>query len=309
MPLLSRKRVILAKTEVSYGVDPTPSGAANAILVSDLSITPIQAQSVSRNLVRPYLGSSQELVASKNVQVTCTVEVAGSGAAGTAPQYGPLLKACGMSETISASTSVTYAPVSSSFSSITIVYNVDGVLHKVTGARGTVSFDFNVNNYPVMNFTFTGIYNAVTDTALPTPTYTSVVPLPVSTTNTSNFSILGYSGCLQQVTFDVANSIVDQELVGCKSILLTDRAPTGTVIVEAPTIATKDFFAAALGSSTGLLTLQHGSVAGNIVTLNVPQCDVQPPTYQDVNGIHFLNIPFAAIPTTAGNDEFSLVVT
>ena len=37
MPRFIRNTVILAKTEVTYGLDPTPSGAANALLVSNLS--------------------------------------------------------------------------------------------------------------------------------------------------------------------------------------------------------------------------------------------------------------------------------
>jgi hypothetical protein len=308
MPLLTRKRVIAIKTESTYNTDPPPAGA-NAILVSDLEITPINAQTISRNLVRPYLGASAEIVATKNVQIRCTVEVAGSGAAGTAPQYGPLLKACGMSETVTPATSVVYAPVSSAFSSVTVYFNVDGVLHKATGCRGTVSFNFEVNQFPTMQFEFTGQYAAVSDTAALTPTYTSVVPLPVSTTNTSGFSFYGYSGCLQSVSLDVANQIVDQELVGCKTILLTDRKPAGQVVLEAPTIAQKDFFAASLGTSTGALALTHGTTAGNIVALSVPYADVQSPTYQDVNGVHFLQLPYTAIPSGAGNDEFSLTVT
>ena len=46
----------------------------------------------------------------QRVEVTFEVEMAGSGTAGTAPAFGPLLKACGNSETIVTDTSVTYAP-------------------------------------------------------------------------------------------------------------------------------------------------------------------------------------------------------
>ena len=63
------------------------------------------------------------------------MELAGSGTAGTAPRYGALLQACGLSETIVASTSVTYAPVSSAFSSATIYFNNDGIRHILTGCR------------------------------------------------------------------------------------------------------------------------------------------------------------------------------
>ena len=170
MPLLTRKRLILLESEGTYGTDPTPTGV-DAVLVRDLNITPLQSDTVSRDLVRPYLGASEQLLANTRVEVTFSVELAGSGAAGTAPRYGKALLACGMAETVVASTSVTYAPVSASFGSCTIYYNIDGVRHKVTGARGTFTINGAVGEIPTIDFTFTGIYNAPTDTALPSATY------------------------------------------------------------------------------------------------------------------------------------------
>jgi hypothetical protein len=311
MPLLSRKRLILAKSEATYGTDPTPTGAANAILVRNLEITPLQAETVSRDLIRPYLGVSDQLLAQTRVEVTFEVELAGSGAAGTAPAYGPVLKACGLSETVVATTSVTYAPVSASFSSCTIYFHNDGIRHKVTGCRGTWSVSAEVGAIPFITFTMTGIYNAPTDEALPSPTYANqAAPLIFKNGNTSNFSIFSYSGCLQSLNLDLANEIVYRELVGCtKEVLITNRAPSGTVVIEAPSIATKDFFTIANGSSTGSITFQHGATAGNIVTFTTAQSDIGSPTYSDQDGIQMLNLPYLAIPTSAGNDELSLAFT
>ena len=149
----------MIETESSYGTDPTPDGA-DAVLVRDLSITPQSSDVVSRDLIRPYLGASQQLLANTRVECTFSVELAGSGTAGTAPAYGKALKACGLAETVVANTSVTYDPVSASFSSVTIHYNIDGVRHKMTGCRGNVALTANVGEIPTLDFTFTGIYNA-----------------------------------------------------------------------------------------------------------------------------------------------------
>ena len=138
MPLYTRKRLILAEIESTYGTDPSPTGA-EAILVRNLEITPLQSETVSRNLVRPYLGQSEQLLAQTRVEITFEVELAGSGTAGTAPAYGPVLRSCGLSETIVATTSVTYAPESSGFESTTIYFFNDGIRHKLTGCRGTLS--------------------------------------------------------------------------------------------------------------------------------------------------------------------------
>jgi hypothetical protein len=311
MPLLTRKRLILLESEGTYGTDPTPTGV-DAVLVRDLNITPLQSDTVSRDLVRPYLGASEQLLANTRVEVTFSVELAGSGAAGTAPRYGKALLACGMAETVVASTSVTYALVSASFGSCTIYYNIDGVRHKVTGARGTFTINGAVGEIPTIDFTFTGIYNAPTDTALPSATYADqATPVVFKEGNTSGFQLLSYSGCLQAFSFDIGNSLIYRELVGCtKEVLLTDRAATGSVTIEAPTIAQKDYFTAALSDGTlGNLLFQHGQTAGNIVDFASTRVDIGDVTYSDQDGVHMLTIPYTCVPSTAGNDEFSLVYT
>jgi hypothetical protein len=310
MALLSRKRLILVKTESTYGTDSTPAGT-DALLVRNLDITPLSGDVVSRDLIRPYMGNFDQLISMTSVAINFEVELAGSGTAGTAPKYDAILKACGLAATIVASTSVTYAPVSASFSSATIYFNVDGVLHKLTGCRGSMNMSCAVGAIPTLAFNLTGVYNAPTDTAQPAVTYSAqATPLIFREGNTSAFSFFSYSGILQSVDFNLANDLVYRELVGgTKETLITDRKPAGTVMIEAPTIATKDFFTTALASSTGNLTFLHGTTAGNRVTFLASQVDVLNPTYQDQDSIMMLSVPYVAIPTTAGNNEFSLAFT
>jgi hypothetical protein len=311
MPLLTRKRLILAKAESTYGTDSTPAGT-DAVLVRDLSITPQQNETVDRQLIRPYLGASQQLLANTRVEVTFQVEMAGSGTAGTAPRFGSILKACGFSETVVASTSVTYAPVSSSFSSVTLYYNVDGVLHKVTGCRGTFTINGTVGEIPYIEFTMTGIYNAPTDTAAPSTTYSNQAsPLVFKQGNTSSFQLLSYAGCLQSVEISIGNEVAYRELVNCtKEVLITNRAVTGTLMIEAVTIATKDYFAAALTDSTlGNLQFTHGTTAGNRVVVSSSTIDIGAVSYDDSDGIQMLSIPVVAVPGSSGNDEISIAFT
>ena len=310
MALLTRKRVILIETESSYGTDPTPS-ATDVVLVTDLSITPQSSDVVNRDVVRPYLGSSEQILANTRVECTFSVELAGSGTAGTAPRYGNALKATGLSETVASGTSVTYAPVSSSFSSVTIHYNIDGVRHKVTGCRGTFTITAEVGSIPTIDFTFTGIYNAPTDTALPTVTYgNQATPLIFKNGNTSGFQLLSYAGALQSLTMDLGVSTVYRELVGgTKEVIITDRASNGSVTIEAPTIAQKDYFTAALtDSSLGNLQFLHGTTAGNKVQLTSTKVDIGDVNYGEMDGVAMLEIPYTLVPSSA-NNEFSLIYT
>jgi hypothetical protein len=307
---LTRKRLIQVKKEATYGTDSTPAGT-DALLVRNLEITPIEADVVSRDLIRPYIGNSPQLLANTRVSITFQVEMAGSGTAGTAPRYGAILQACGLSETIVASTSVTYAPVSAAFSSATIYFNNDGIRHILTGCRGTFTLNAEVGAIPTLDFTMIGIYNPPTDTALPSVTYSAQAsPLIFRQGNTSAFSFFSHAGCLQSVSLDIANETVYRELVGCiKEVQITNRAPNGTVMIEAVALATKDYFSLAQTETTGNLTFLHGTTAGNRVTLTAGQCDISNPTYGDQDGVQMLNIPYVAVPTTAGNDELSLAFT
>jgi len=314
MALLLRKRLILMKLEVTYGTDPTPTGAANAVLVRDLNIVPLQSDVVSRDLVRPYLGASEQLLANTRVQCTFSVELAGSGTAGMAPAYGPALKACGLTETVVASPgSVTYAPTSSSApSSITIYYNIDGVLHKVTGARGTFVINTTVGQIPTIDFTFTGIYNGPTDTPAASPSYTKqVTPRIFKNGNTTGFELFSYSGALQSLSFDIGNSLVYRELVGgTKETLLTDRRSNGSLTMEAVALASHNYFVDALAEGApGNLLWQHGQTAGNIIDFTSTRIDIGDVSYADQDGIAMLTIPYTAVPSTAGNDEFQLIYT
>lgn len=310
MSLLSRKRLLRAKIESTYSTDPTPAGS-DAVLVRSIDITPLDSDVVERELIRPYLGNFEQLLGNQHVEITFEVELAGSGSAGTAPAWGPIMRACGLGETIVASTSVTYAPVSTGFESCTIYFDNDGILHKITGCRGSFSINAEVNAIPVISFTMMGIYNAPTDTALPTATYSNqAAPLLFRTGNTSSFSIFGYSGILQSFNLDIANENIYRELIGgSKEVLITDRKPAGEVVVEAVSLSTHDFFTDATGTSTGGLSFTHGSTAGNIVAFSSPQTDLGAPTYTDQDGIQMISLPYTSTPTTAGNDELSLTLT
>lgn len=381
MPLLSNRRLLLAVSEATYGQDPVP-GASAAILVRDLSITPIQSDSVNRDVVRPYLGSTEQLLANTHVQCTFTVDLTGSGTPSTAPRFSSLLKACGFTETYTSSAitgtataggvntitlaasasstdnaytnliiritagtgsgnigiitsyvgatkvatvrylsgsvtanntsayaigqQYTYTPVSSGFGSATIYYNVDGVLHRLTGCRGTFTLSATVAQIPSISFTLTGIYNPPTDTALTSVTYADqATPLVFTQGNSGAFSLLDYAACVQDLSIDLGNNVVYRELIGCnKEVRIVDRAVSGTATIEAPTIATKDYFTAALSDGTlSKLQFIHGNGVGNLVGFAASGIDIGSTSYAETDSILMLNLPFTCVPTAAASAE------
>ena len=80
MSRYTRNTTILAKAESSYGVDIIPTGAANAILVSEADFN-ANYNNVSRNLIRSFMGASEELDGTKHNAMNFSVELQGGGTA------------------------------------------------------------------------------------------------------------------------------------------------------------------------------------------------------------------------------------
>tara|TARA_R100000655_G_scaffold44_2_gene231 strand:- start:6399 stop:7562 length:1164 start_codon:yes stop_codon:yes gene_type:complete len=381
MALLSRKRLLMAKIEGTYGTDPTVAGT-DAVLVSSLEISPVESETVGRDIIREYLGTSEQLLSNTRVNITFEAELAGSGTAGSVSKLDALFRSCGFaaattgsaitgtaqsggagtitlasgassaddyyngmaiaitsgtgnghkglitdyvgsskvatvipsstatfvpgtSSGYSISANVNYKPLSTSFESCTLYFNNSGILHKATGCRGTFSFTIETSGIPKFQFNMTGIYNSPTDTSAPSTTYSAQsVPVLAKAGNTVATSILGYqSAAVQSLSFDIANEVTYRDLIGTdKSVLITNREPTGEASIELPTIAAKDYYTLATSDTTSLVAFQHGVTAGNIFSFVAPTVDLGNPTLSDSDGIQMISLPLNFLPNS-GNDE------
>lgn len=128
------------------------------------------------------MGNAGQVATTQYAQIEGEVELAGSGTAGKAPAWGPLLRACGFAETVTTGTDVRYLPVSENFERIALHYYLDGVFHKILDARGTVSFDLTAKGIPFMRFRFMGVYLPITDGTNPTDVDYSAFQIPKGST-------------------------------------------------------------------------------------------------------------------------------
>lgn len=304
-----KKILLLAKIEDAVGVDATPTGPANAILVRGFTPEPITADSVQRNLIRPYKGNSGSLTAGEHRKFDFEVELAGSGSAGVAPAWAPLLMACGFSETISQDTSVEYNLVSGGEPTLTLYGYLDGTLFKITGAKGSVSFELNAKQIPVMKYSFIGAYVPPSEGPLPATVDYSAFKQPrtVGKTNTPTFTMHGLSACTSAFSINLANAIAWRELINCAGAVSPDRQPTGNVTMEFPSVTTKDWTEIVRLGTTGAAQLVHGVEAGNIVELQAPKIQCKPFSLQDDQGTAMMNLPFDLLPDS-GDDELVVIV-
>lgn len=308
MVAYTRQQVILAKSEVTYGTDPVPSGAANTIRCSNIGVTPIAGSTVDRRIIYPTFGAVPKALVNKHVTLTFDVELQGSGVAGTPPAFGPLLTACGLGETIVAMTSVAYKPISSGFGSATLYLNADGTQHTLLGGRGNVALDFMPNDLPVLKFAMTGLWTAPSAVALPAPVFTAFIDAIDMNKANTQFSLHGYTAVLEKLALDLGWTVTHRDRPNAAIVQLTDRNSAGSVEFEAPAIGTKDYFADAYNQTLVDLNVVHGTVAGKIVTIDAPKAQILQPAYGDVSGIRTLTANLM-LTRNAGDDELVLTFT
>lgn len=306
--MLTRKAAILAKVESTYGTDPTPDGSSDAILTGPVTIKPIY-EKVERQYVSSTLSPLGSVNFGELVEVSFQVELKGSGSAGTAPPIGPLLRACGLDETIVASTSVTYLPISESMESVTIYAWADSIRHKVLGCRGDVTIMGEAGKYVIATFTMRGIYAAPTDTSLPTCTYSSVVPPRLLS---AGLSIGGYSPVATKFELGLNNEISRRDSMnaatGVIGVDITARKPGGSIDPEVVTLATHDFWDDWHNQTAQAFSVTVGSSAGNICTITAPKMTIDDLAYGDRNGILTYELPVLCT-MDSGDDEIQLAFT
>ncbi|OJY36362.1 MAG: hypothetical protein BGP11_08440 [Rhodobacterales bacterium 65-51] len=306
MARLFRKIAILNKIETTYGVSAAPA-AANAIIAKNVSFTPLEADEVPRDLVLPYLGNQGVILTGQHAKIEFDVEMAGAGAAGSAPKYSSLLRACGFAETLSAGVSATYSIIETGVESSTLYFEIDGVRHILLGARGNLSMNVAPKQIPSFRFSMTGLLGTISDQALTAVSMTGwQTPVEVSSANTT-LSLHGWSSIAEQLSVDLGNTVTPRFLIGSESVIISDRKVTGQAVVEATSLATIDWFARARSRTRGALALAHGTAAGNIVEVNGPALEIGKITQGQTDGILNYTLPLSFCPVT-GRDELSIVV-
>lgn len=310
MPFFARQKVILAKIEATYGVDPTPTGALNAILMQNVRINPMDGQDVSRDLDLPYFGAQQQFPTGMRVTLSGETELIGATALGTAPAWGVLARSCGMAQVLNAGVSVVYNPVSTGFESITLYFDYAGTRQVITGCRGTAKIVSNSQGIPKIQWDFTGRFAAPTDTAAAVPTLTSwQTPQIANKTNTPTFTINGFAAYLRDFELDLANDVVMRLMQNYEEVVITDSKAAIKAQIEAVALASLNPFSLANNQTSFGLNFVHGVGAGKVVTIAAPNCRLNRMSgYAEQDKI--VEWPLAIMPLpTAGNDQFTITLT
>jgi hypothetical protein len=302
-----KKKAILVKQETTVGTDAVPTGAANWIEARNVEFTPYEAETVERNIEMPYFGNGGTLPTGKYASLSFQVAVVGGGTTGEPPGVAPLLAACGFAETIDAEGDfVAYSLVSENIASVTVYINIDGVLHKMTGVRGTMTITLSAQQIPLYQFQLQAVYDGPAAAALPAVNKAGwQVEQPVGSATTTGVTLADVPLAYSELTIDLSNQIARLDLPGPqREMSISNRTPSGSITVLAPALAVFDPFALADAGNTLALTTTQDSRAGYQVRIDANVRIIQPAYAQIEDQVAYaLNLELAPV---AGNDELTL---
>ncbi len=322
-PIKWKSKLILAKPEAAYAVNPVLV-AANAVLLTDVQLQPMEGEDVSRNLELPYLGAQEALTAGLRSVLTGTFELVGSGETGVAPGWSALIRAMGIAEVVTPDTvpgdgtgKVEYTPVTDDHESVALEFYIgpDAAASRYLflGARGTGQLTVSANGIPAIRGTWTGLWTLPGTQAKPTGVDLSnfVDPQVATKANTPTFTIDAIPFVMRSFTLDFANDVQARMLVGREAIIIVDRNETIAATVEAVPLGTYNPYARASATPKARfpIVVAHGTVAGRRVRIDVPKATQNRATgFENQQGVLEWPLNFTPMPD-AGDDQWKITLS
>lgn len=307
MPELDRKKLSLVKIEGTYGTDSAPVVGTDAMLARAIDLRSLLVDTVDRSLLRGYMGGSDQIPVGEGAELELEIEAAGAGtSAVTVPKFAALMRACGLAGTVNSTTSYDYSPVSAGHESVTAYTYLDGVLHKLLGARGNLVFNGNAKEIPTLRFALTGLYGGVSDATPGAASFTGwQTPIGARNTLVPTITLHGVTKVqapIRSFSVDLGNDVRRRDLIGGTSVLIFDRQTTGRIVAELPRVAVKDWHATVMAGTTGSLTATYGTTPFNIFEVVGSRVQCVDPQFDVDDGVIMLSMGLRFLPTN-GNDE------
>jgi hypothetical protein len=309
----SERKVVMAKIESPYGTDAAPVGATDAFQAVNFAWNGA-AKAVTDELkyAAGWYGARDRFVVSLTRECTFELPWMGGGApAGTnfpAPLLA-ILRACGHAAVVSAGVNVTFTPVNSGEEGCTIRVTEDTFLRKMVGSRGSLKWVWGEGKVPRMQASMMGMYSTPSDEAIPAATLPTLVK-PVGFTKSNTIVTLGALGLkCSSIEIDGGRTNEYRNHAGVEEISPTDCLPTATLEFELPTAAVKNVFQELETTTTQLLSIAHGTVAGNICTSSAPRAQLVDLQDKAAHGQIFVTAKFELLPGLAGEAPYSHVLT
>ena len=307
--------VALIKLETLYGQDAAPA-AADVMLLMDIQVNTV-ADKLERKVAKPYFGSNPFVLVGKKVTLDAKCDLLGNLTPGLAAPLGPIYRITGHKEVLVAGppAKTQYKPITRNVESASIYFFWAGILFKLTGARGSLDFEYAIKNYALGTLKVTGLLTIPEDGDVPAGIDWSQFQTPVAI-ETATWDVTVKDGAnpavvvnANQLTITSGSKVDLVEGSARREVAFKDRQTTGTLkVFKDDTLAAWNPWA--IAEAHKIVTLSN-TITGQ-AGLNVDhQLRVQfeypkPASIEDLAGFE---IPFVAIPTGAGGDEYGITLT
>ena len=301
-------------TEVNAAITATPTNSdKQAVKVRTVKVAPSMT-SIDRPTIKGSMGNSPNIIGKKMVQVDIEFELKGSSAAGTAPEYTPMLEACGVSTALVATTSCTFAPASTTTTltqGVTLRVYHDGMVYDVTGCAGTATVDMTIGNIILVQATFQGAYNAPAVQAIGALTsvpFDTTVPIVGDVAD-----VISDGATIKTAAFkmDLGNDVQEHYVTGDHQFSVANRNPTLTLTKDSIGTAT-EWSALAAGTNAAISgTFNAAGAAGNKLAFSGATARRSAVAYNERAERDILDVTYGLFESAggAGNDQWSFQFT
>jgi hypothetical protein len=281
MVQLKRKRVLAAKIETTVGTAETVDATNAAMNIYNAMLQPqIEFEEREANGSFDYLTS----IAAGQVGVaTFRTYLEWDGTATEPTWADTFLPACGFVKSGQVYTPRTEAPGSNVKTLTIALYEDDGsggaVRKAIAGAMGTAVVTLPTGKMGYIDWTFSGVWQAVTNVSMLSPTYPTDSPMRYAggLAEWNNVNM-----CVESAVIDFGNSVEMRECptttAGYLSALVTNRKLVVKVNPEATTIATQDRWANFLASTELALEIDVAGPAGGssdaVLSFDAPKAQI-----------------------------------
>ena len=293
-----------SKNIVLFKYNGTPTVADVLTLDGNVFINPKVGSGEYKEVGNGFMGNTKSFVDEHHVTAAFDISVnIKKSTAGTPPSISSLLKASGLSETITAGASVSYMVGGTLSPSQAIVY-IDGYKRAVTGVYTNFKITGKVGEIAKSTFSASGASDMVS-VAESNPTVTLDTNVVVIVSKVSAVTVGGTSVNCTDFEFDLGNKINEIYAMGQSEYYLEDFSPTLTLtaikVKGTDEQAWVDFGMGAIKEI--IITL--GAGAGGVVELKASNCVLNEVTESDDAGKVKIVRKFKA-QANIGNDNFSL---
>ena len=202
-----------------------------------------------------------------------------------------------------------YTPVTRDPDSAYLETYLSRDLHPMPGTRGGLGINFQANTYLDLPVSLVGLVGGATTQAPPTPDWSLFLdPRPVEYVRTPSFRIGDGEFIVDSLSIDsLTGPATLRSKPNLNRVVKASRDPSGSVTIQAPTVAERNFWNEIAQSRARLpLSLVHGTTRCEITVLNAPRAEFRNPRISaDNDGVAQMQMDLKFLPE-AGDDEFVL---